>query len=114
LAHFLAEAQHNAQLIRLSHCSRTSARRKQAVPPAISIRRTVPCPPFSSISETTTIAPSRARHSAIARPQPIPPAPAMPPTPSLMSISRLGWRKAYHGVAVVEAYRHGQPPAGVG
>src|SRR5262249_20282971 len=55
--------------------SRTSARQKIARPPADSMRWTVSRPPGSLVSDTTTAQPSCARRLAIARPQPVPPAP---------------------------------------
>src|SRR5262249_25132815 len=59
---------------RTSESFRTSARKKAARPPPCSIKRTVSWPPDSLMSETTTAEPRVAKRTAIARPQPVPPA----------------------------------------
>ena len=50
--------------------SATSVRAKHAAPPASVINRTVSAPPSASMSATTTLAPSRAKPIAEARPIP--------------------------------------------
>ena len=50
----------------------TSARTNEAVPPRSSIMRTVTSPDSVSMSEQATVAPSRAKTNAVARPIPEP------------------------------------------
>src|SRR5262245_1268028 len=65
----------NATSSRASSRLRTSARWYAALPWSRSIAATVSRPPPSSMSLTTTTAPVAAKRAAIARPQPLPPAP---------------------------------------
>ena len=58
---------------RTSSSFETSARMNVAAPPSASISRATAAPLSSCQSDTTTLAPSRANSSALARPMPEPP-----------------------------------------
>src|SRR2546425_198134 len=74
----------------------TSAGKNAACPRSASMTRSVSRPPRSSMSETTTKAPSRASRRAIARPEPPPPAPVTIATLPLSSMLHPLASLAYH------------------
>src|SRR5437870_240249 len=74
----------------------TSAGKNAACPRSASMTRSVSRPPRSSMSETTTKAPSRASRFAIARPEPPPPAPVTIATLPLSSMLHPLASLAYH------------------